>query len=430
MCGLLGASFSKDCDLSGDAAQMLIANLMLANDSRGGDAIGLAIVSPELKSSFLFKDSGKIADLVSKRVWRNPMRKIAELRNKKVPFAVIGHNRKATHGAHTARNAHPFVFGQPRDDETGWIIGAHNGVLSRHEEFAKHWKLTSRKMEVDSEIIFRAIQAEVADVDTVFSWLGVEGSIAATYMIDLDNVKLVRVDRPLSIRSGNGMTAWSSEQKHVDSATIGINGLQNVQVDTHTKFSVCVTSNVVRKEGKLPIILADDLPKDLQAPTFNYTGWTGGSDYSKSPHSEYKSKDVKKNTKDIRVISSAPSATYKDVTKRTVIPTKAPEGWKDRKNDDVTAYAPGGSVLFRPPEEDGNYSFAYVSKHTSLSVLRLLRDLRARTWTANSSQERCWGCDTQYPAWQMHYFDDVAFCPSCYGDVILPSNDDTIREIN
>lgn len=64
----------------------------------------------------------------------------------KRPHFMVGHNRHATRGAKTAKNAHPFVHGN--------ITLAHNGTLSN-----QHHLPESHKFEVDSENICYSIDA-------------------------------------------------------------------------------------------------------------------------------------------------------------------------------------------------------------------------------------------------------------------------------
>ena len=59
---------------------------------------------------------------------------------------VMAHCRWATHGSKTVTNSHPFIQGN--------IIGAHNGVITNHEELNTQY---NREFEVDSQHIFQHI---------------------------------------------------------------------------------------------------------------------------------------------------------------------------------------------------------------------------------------------------------------------------------
>lgn len=67
---------------------------------------------------------------------------------------VIIHTRKATVGAHTAANAHPFGFGGDDDSEESDFIGAHNGSLLKWEKLMNNVDVPKNVIvEMDSQAL-------------------------------------------------------------------------------------------------------------------------------------------------------------------------------------------------------------------------------------------------------------------------------------
>lgn len=76
---------------------------------------------------------------------------------------VIGHTRYATGGAHNENNAHPFKF----ESETGYTIGAHNGVIKNYEELATEFGIDS-KDKIDSEVLIEILHNDNVEVLTKY----------------------------------------------------------------------------------------------------------------------------------------------------------------------------------------------------------------------------------------------------------------------
>jgi len=130
MCGLFGWSLSEKA-LEDIELHTLAAVLAFNAERRGDDSWGVASwVTKELPT--IRKNIGSI-------------KKTCKIRSFLAPN-VLGHTRKATTGAITVENAHPFHIGR--------IIGAHNGFVFDHEQLNHQFK---REFTCDSQHIFAHI---------------------------------------------------------------------------------------------------------------------------------------------------------------------------------------------------------------------------------------------------------------------------------
>ncbi len=108
MCGIVGYIGPRD-------ATPIILNGLKRLEYRGYDLAGLAVLEDGRLE--IRKDAGKLSQLVD-MVARDPV--------KGAPG--IGHTRWATHGAPSARNAHPHV------GRTGRVVVVHNGIVENFLE--------------------------------------------------------------------------------------------------------------------------------------------------------------------------------------------------------------------------------------------------------------------------------------------------------
>jgi glucosamine--fructose-6-phosphate aminotransferase (isomerizing) len=108
MCGIVGYIGPRD-------ATPIILNGLKRLEYRGYDSAGLAVLEDGRLE--IRKDAGKLSQLVD-MVARDPV--------KGAPG--IGHTRWATHGAPSARNAHPHV------GHTGRVVVVHNGIVENFLE--------------------------------------------------------------------------------------------------------------------------------------------------------------------------------------------------------------------------------------------------------------------------------------------------------
>lgn len=66
-------------------------------------------------------------------------------------FTVIGHTRKATLGAHSEKNAHPFELYKDDKDADPTLIFAHNGQILNWRDLCAEYKVDVKNIDVDSQ---------------------------------------------------------------------------------------------------------------------------------------------------------------------------------------------------------------------------------------------------------------------------------------
>lgn len=224
MCGLLGLAFNGEQEVNPHKAAYLVTQLMNANESRGGDSYGVALINPDAGTVTSYKYTGRITKDAYNKSWQRMLRDLQRRVVDKEPVILLGHNRKATTGAVTVRNSHPFVFGAPGDGK--FVAGAHNGWLSDWSKIKDHLDIKN-EIQVDSEVIFRAVQRKLADKEdpkqTVYN-MDEHGAVAVTWVDDRDLWRLhfYRGTNPLSAVRVDNMLVWSSTDHHLASVTLGM----------------------------------------------------------------------------------------------------------------------------------------------------------------------------------------------------------------
>jgi glucosamine--fructose-6-phosphate aminotransferase (isomerizing) len=123
MCGIVGYVGPQD-------ATPIILNGLKKLEYRGYDSAGIAVVHGGALE--IRKDAGKLSQLIE-LVQRSPLGGAPG----------VGHTRWATHGAPSARNAHPHV------GQTGRVVVVHNGIVENFLELKD--ELSSEGVQFQSE---------------------------------------------------------------------------------------------------------------------------------------------------------------------------------------------------------------------------------------------------------------------------------------
>ena len=227
MCGIWGWQMTPEGRTVGDL-NIVASVLALQNESRGPDSFGWALWVPESKEPTIYKSVGRIGSL-------------AQFHGV-LPSQALMHTRRATTGAVTKENAHPWKIGN--------IVGAHNGMIFDHDLMNTKY---DRKYNVDSQHLIAHI-AEGKPLEELHGWGSVE------YVRD-DNPSRVYLGYTstgtlsvASIRHKNGQGSslgivWSSDPEHLARA-LSLAGYYHRTLHVKPNKLYAIENATITKAGK------------------------------------------------------------------------------------------------------------------------------------------------------------------------------------
>lgn len=197
MCGLAASLLAPGLRTPGQLAKIKLiftANL-LANQERGSDATGVALISAK-GYSLIVKKPVTAAEFIQLPDYQKLLNCIDTQ-----TLCLLGHTRKPTKGTVSAtQNNHPLIAGN--------VIGIHNGHIANDDDLFARWQYP-REGRVDSEIIFRVMDGiDPAEIECTTYWSEIhqklrwfQGNFTFAF-VDLrvpEHLVVVKKDQPLSM---------------------------------------------------------------------------------------------------------------------------------------------------------------------------------------------------------------------------------------
>ncbi len=200
MCGIVGVV--ADLDIGKSPTSMLVDGLQRL-EYRGYDSAGFALLECNTGRLLVFKDKGKIKDIVEKYSVRNYC-----------CIAGIAHTRWATHGAPTQVNAHPHT------DCANRIAIVHNGIIKNFSSLKEyliekgHRFVSDTDTEVVSHLFEDFLNQGYSPLDALRKTIKMlEGTyaIAIIHAEEPHRIYFARNISPLIIGLGEGFNLVSSD---------------------------------------------------------------------------------------------------------------------------------------------------------------------------------------------------------------------------
>ena len=246
MCGIVGVVAKSPSGLYSDQAD-IFEELLYADGVRGMDSTGVFQVSYKNKVNVLKQaaNPGVFCATDSFQRFKKELPKSARL--------VIGHNRKATWGDITSKNAHPF-------DADG-IVLVHNGYIANHNELDKD-------VEVDSQSIITALNKAENPVDAIGKLFGAWAIV--WYNHGKKKLYMARNhERPLAIIHTDQFLYLASEAKMLEwvlSRNVKWQrSFNSIELETNKVYEISLDPFSIDKHDVVPRVVVTAPSKPTQA---------------------------------------------------------------------------------------------------------------------------------------------------------------------
>ncbi len=161
MCGIFGVATTEASALSIEDLKRLVGDLFKLSESRGKEAAGLAILSPD--AIYVHKEPvcasrmirspryHEAFDTALLRPYATSVRVPCSRARLGQPTTIIGHSRLVTNGGQELhQNNQPVV--------ASGLIGIHNGIITNVDRLWSHFPTLQRRCEVDTEVLLSLVR--------------------------------------------------------------------------------------------------------------------------------------------------------------------------------------------------------------------------------------------------------------------------------
>jgi hypothetical protein len=190
MCGIFGVLCSSDHAADRALARELAISLLHHSETRGREAVGVAIHDGE--QLHVLKQAGSVTDFLANGKFHELLDRVLGRALDRVPgrpIAIIGHSRLATNGTQSnSGNNQPVV--------THGTVALHNGIVVNDRELAARYPAIAPQGELDSEVLAALLRIKlgvsndlVAATRATFAEIAGSASLAMLFD-DLDTMLL------------------------------------------------------------------------------------------------------------------------------------------------------------------------------------------------------------------------------------------------
>ncbi len=211
MCGIFGVICAGSDRVDNDLARSLAISLLRYSETRGREAVGIAIHDGDRIA--VLKQAGSVTDfLASPRLHALLDESLGRFATSGRPIAITGHSRLATNGAQSnGDNNQPVI--------TGGAVALHNGIVVNDRVLAHELDQPPRG-ELDSEVLASLLRQRLAEHGDLIratreTFAAIEGSASIAMMFDnLDSLLLATNTGSLfELRNASGtVLAFASER--------------------------------------------------------------------------------------------------------------------------------------------------------------------------------------------------------------------------